>query len=222
MKNLLIWNTVIWGGFLLGSFPFCYFIPKWIKGIDVVSNSKDHNPGASNVFSLCGIFMGVICLFLDIAKGIITPYYIIHNHLEKSLLFSLVMIAPVLGHAVGMFLSFRGGKCIATTFGVMIALLPVSKIGLFLAVIYIILFGIIRVKPHRKCSIMTFSIFGTISPIILIYYNHYSFALGCMGISLIVLYKHLKSQELKIHNFENTNKANEDEESELVKAGKLS
>lgn len=221
MKNLLIWNTVIWGGFLLGSIPFCYFIPKWIKGIDIVSNSKDHNPGASNVFSLCGISIGIICLFLDIAKGIMTPYYIIHNHMEKNLLFSLVMIAPVLGHAVGMFLSFRGGKSIATTFGVMIALLPVSKIGILLAVIYIVLAGIIRIKPNRKCSIITFSIFGAISPVILTYYNHYSFALGCMGISIIVLYKHLKSHDVKIQNLENQSKENQDEESELVKAGKL-
>ena len=90
---------------------------------------------------------------------------------EKNLLFSLVMIAPVLGHAVGMFLSFRGGKSIATTFGVMIALLPVSKIGILLAVIYIVLAGIIRIKPNRKCSIITFSIFGAISPVILTYYN---------------------------------------------------
>lgn len=188
--ELLAWMMYVVISFLSGSILFCKTIPKYLLNIDICAISDDHNPGAANVFLNCGVFWGIICLILDILKGYV-PIFLALHHLDSSNpLFALVMVAPVVGHAVGLFNHFHGGKCISTAFGVMLALYTVNRIGILLALIYILFSTIIRIHPNRLRSMAAFGLFGILSAAILTYRNQYSIAMGCVMISLVAFAKH--------------------------------
>ena len=189
-STLLLWVLTIAGGFFLGSVMFCRILPQYYLNIDICACSDDHNPGASNVFIHCGPGWGMLCLFLDLFKGFL-PVALACRYLgTESLLFSLVLAAPVLGHAIAPFHHFQGGKCIATAFGEMLALFPYNQIGILLAALYILFSTIVKIKPNRLRSSATFALFGLISSVILLYKGQTAIALGCIFISITALVKH--------------------------------
>ncbi len=188
--ELCVWLLYIITGFFSGSILFCQIIPMYVLNIDICAISNDHNPGAANVFINCGAFWGMICLSLDILKGYIPIILALQQLDSGNSLFAIVLAAPVLGHAVSPFHHFHGGKCISTAFGEMLALYTVNRIGILLALIYILLSTIIRINPNRLRSMVAFGLFGTLSAVILTYREQYSIAVGCVLISLIALAKH--------------------------------
>ena len=188
--SLLYFTLAILGGFFLGGIMFCQIIPKIITGKDIQAISEDHNPGTTNVFVHCGPGLGFLCLSLDLMKGFL-PVMLGCMYLDRdNLLFGLVLAAPVLGHAIAPFHHFHGGKCIATSFGEMLALLPYNKIGLMLAGLYILFSVVVKIQSNRVKSLIVFSLFGLSSVILLSRSGDYSIALGCALISLTAIVKH--------------------------------
>lgn len=177
---------------------FCRIIPKLIAHKDICEISDDHNPGAFNAFKHCGKKIGALCLLLDVLKGfvpVLTASLIMDT---ASPLFTLVMIAPVLGHAVGLFNGFHGGKCIAVSFGVMFGILPVTWVGIvFLAAIYIIFSTVIKINPNAKRSIVVYTIFGICSCILCAVFGQYAVAAGCAAVAVIAIIKHLMGMKVK-------------------------
>ncbi len=189
-------------GFMLGSILFSQLLPKLILKKDICEIGEDGNPGAANVFMKCGVPMGIVCVLLDIFKGALPVLIACYNVDTKSLLFALVIIAPVMGHALGIFNKGRGGKCIATSFGVLIGLFPITLIGLLLALFYILFSTVLKISPNAKRSIITFLLFGIGALIILLIRGLYSVALGCALISVIAITKHLPRFSNKKNNAE--------------------
>lgn len=189
-KDFYLWALLILGGFCLGSVMFSQLIPQTLLGKDIQEESNDHNPGATNVFASCGIGLGLLCLSLDLLKGFLPVYTACKLLNTDSLLFSLVIAAPVLGHAVAPLNQFHGGKCIATSFGVTLGLLPVGYTCLILAAAYIFFSTVVRVNPHRRRSIAAFGAFGVVAGAVLLYYGRQAIALGCMFVSLTAIVKH--------------------------------
>ena len=109
----------------------------------------------------------------------------------RRLSFAAVMAAPVLGHAVAPLNHFHGGKCIATSFGVMLAILPFSRIWLVLAGLYIF-FTLIRLRPTRVRSIVVYVLFGLYAVPRLLLTGRPSFALGCGATALIAALRHTR------------------------------
>ena len=177
-------------GFLSGSVMFSALIPKYFCGKDICTLSKDGNPGAGNVFMCCGIFMGAVCLLLDFLKGFLPVFLALYFLGSDSYFFSLVMAAPVLGHAVAPLFHFRGGKCIATSFGVLLALFPFSRVVFLLAIPYL-LFTILRIGRHRQRSILVYSLFGLLSIPHLHYSKKWKLLPGCLCIAGTVIWRHL-------------------------------
>ena len=111
-------------GFFSGSILYSLILPKWIKGVDIVAVSDDHNPGTANAMKYAGKLVGSLCLICDLGKGFF-PVWIAAQFLPVGAFsFALVMAAPVMGHAFSPMLRGRGGKAIAATFGVLLGLLP--------------------------------------------------------------------------------------------------
>lgn len=172
---------------------FCRFVPKLITGKDVCELSDDGNPGAFNVFKHCGAKVGCLCLFLDALKGfapVLCAGFILNT---ESYLFSLVIFAPVLGHAAGVFNRFHGGKCIAVSFGVMFGLIPVTYWGIILLAVLYILFSLVKISSNRIRSIIVYSLFLLASAIIMNVFGFHTAAVGCGLISLTAIAKHLIS-----------------------------
>ena len=99
---------------------------------------------------------------------------------------------PVLGHATAPFDHFRGGKCIATAFGEMIALLPVSRIGLVLAGLYIFFSTVWKISPNRVRSLVTFGLFALISTGWFFMTKEFALMAGCLSIALTAMFRHSK------------------------------
>jgi len=103
--------------FLCGSLPFSVWIGRWILKVDI-RQYGDKNPGTANVFRAGGRGWGIVAMLLDFLKGAI-PVGLANWRSELGNWgLALVAIAPILGHAYSPWLGFRGGKALATTFGI--------------------------------------------------------------------------------------------------------
>lgn len=174
-------------GYLSGSILFGYLFPYLWKGIDVRKISDDGNPGTFNAFACGGIGCGIMTLLADLGKGIVPVALCARNLGIDSLLFALVMAAPVFGHAHSLFYKGHGGKAIAVSFGVLLGLLPVYRPLIILICFYLLFSLIIPVKPHAKRSVLTFFCFAGAS---LLTVKQQAVLLGCQGIAGIVIHKH--------------------------------
>ncbi|WP_207766687.1 glycerol-3-phosphate 1-O-acyltransferase PlsY [Leptospira hartskeerlii] len=109
--------------FLLGSIPFGFLAAK-LKGIDIRQKGSG-NIGATNVTRLLGWKIGLPVLLLDIAKGAVFPLTVRLVYGDSQELLSLFCgVVAVLGHMFSPFLKFKGGKGVATSFGVFAVLAP--------------------------------------------------------------------------------------------------
>ncbi|NPV88484.1 glycerol-3-phosphate 1-O-acyltransferase PlsY [Coprothermobacteraceae bacterium] len=111
------WLLYIVAAYLIGSIPFGYILAK-AEGIDIRTVGSG-NVGATNVYRALGIALGLQTLALDFAKGFI-PSFLAFHYLSGLTVWQqwAVAIAPILGHCVSVFLRFRGGKGMASAFGV--------------------------------------------------------------------------------------------------------
>jgi glycerol-3-phosphate acyltransferase PlsY len=107
--------------FWLGACPFSVWIGRWLLGKDI-RDFGDGNPGAANVFRAGGQKSGLFAVILDVAKGI--PFvFLAHSYFHlPDLAVITVALSAILGHAFSPLLKWRGGKAVAVTFGVLLAL----------------------------------------------------------------------------------------------------
>jgi glycerol-3-phosphate acyltransferase PlsY len=128
----LLW---IVAAYLVGSIPFGFLAGK-MRGIDIRQHGSG-NIGATNVLRTLGKPVGITVLILDIAKGVV-PVLLAQKYSDSSLIPILTAVATILGHNYTCFLSFKGGKGIATSAGVLAPLLPVPL--LIALLLWILLF----------------------------------------------------------------------------------
>ena len=105
----------ILGGYLLGSLPFGYWVPRLVRGEDIRTKGSG-NIGASNVFRVYGRSLGVPVALLDVAKGFAAAS--LGLWAGGALIGVLAASAAMFGHARPVFLQFqKGGKMVATAGG---------------------------------------------------------------------------------------------------------
>jgi len=131
--------------YFIGSIPSALIISKSIFGIDIRDYGSG-NMGATNTFRTLGSKYGVIVMAMDILKGVIAsslwnfiPLYTDNELARTNLIIGLGM-AAVLGHIFPIFAKFKGGKGVATLFGMVLALQPVialACVGVFLLVLFL-------------------------------------------------------------------------------------
>lgn len=125
----------ILGGYVLGSLPFGYWVPRLVRGEDIRTKGSG-NVGASNVFRVYGRSLGVPVALLDIAKGFAAA--LLGLWAGGALIGVLAAAAAMVGHARPVFLGFqKGGKMVATAGGATFALAPLAAlccVGVWLAV----------------------------------------------------------------------------------------
>lgn len=153
MKHLL----TILISYLIGSFSTSFFLGKKMKGIDIRDYGSG-NAGATNTLRVLGKKAAIMTFISDFIKGIIATkigFYI--SGYYGGLLASIFV---VLGHNYSLFLSFKGGKGIATSLGILYVLN--WKVGILCTGI-----GLITVILTRYVSLG--SIFGAISAPVILY-----------------------------------------------------
>jgi acyl-phosphate glycerol 3-phosphate acyltransferase len=124
---MLVWFWLI-ASYFLGSIPFGLVIAEKCCGLDPRSGGSG-NTGATNVARLCGVKWGVAVLVCDALKGLVAVAVAMHLAPEAHALHSLAALAAIIGHRYSVFLSFKGGKAVATTVGVFIPLAFLPLLG---------------------------------------------------------------------------------------------
>ena len=140
-------------GYLFGSIPFSYLIPK-AKGIDIRKVGSG-NVGGTNVIRAMGLKFGLLASILDLSKAII-PVYLATRFLLFDWQIALVAITPVLGHIFPVWLGFKGGKGVSSTIGVLLVLLGWKHflILILIWVIVIVIFQIMSVASLLMLSLL--------------------------------------------------------------------
>ncbi len=117
-------------GYLLGAINFAVIVAR-SQGVDILKVGSG-NPGATNVTRALGSKFGRIVFVLDALKGFIAAFWPLIWMGESGMKLAILgLIASIVGHSFSIFLSFRGGKGVATTMGGLLAIMaPVLLIGI--------------------------------------------------------------------------------------------
>ena len=121
------------GGYLLGAVPFGLLVVRLVTGRDIRAEGSG-NIGATNVFRIAGPALGIVVLALDMVKGAV-PVLVARQIGASPAVAVAAGLATIVGHNWPVFLKGKGGKGIATSYGVLLALSPV--VGLIAALIWV-------------------------------------------------------------------------------------
>jgi glycerol-3-phosphate acyltransferase PlsY len=131
---------LILSGYLLGSMPWGYWLPRIVTGVNIRKIGSG-NTGAANVWRTQGFKLGLSVALLDVAKGLAAA--LLGVWLGSELIGLLAGIAALFGHWRPLFIGFaRGGKIVATTGGVALALAPLATLAA--AAVWIAVFLVTR------------------------------------------------------------------------------
>lgn len=190
--------------YLLGSIPSAVWVGKALHDVDVREHGSG-NAGATNTFRVLGKKAGIIVMAMDILKGLAAASLILFlgpkvekesfQYVNLQLLFGFL---AVIGHLFPIFAQFRGGKGIATLFGMILAIhYPAALLclGFFLLVLY----------TTRYVSLG--SILAAISfPVGLVYIFHEKtplFVAFAISAALLVVLTHQKNIKKLVQGTEN-------------------
>ena len=167
--------------YFFGAIPSGVWIGKIFKNIDV-RDYGSKNSGATNSYRVLGAKLGIAVLIIDVLKGFIPLYIANKFNLKYNDLVILGLVA-ILAHTFSCFISFKGGKGVATSLGVFLFLAPV--ITLILLVIFILV-------VYFTKYISLGSITAAFLLPIFTFFTHrdsYLFALSVI-IAIFVIYRH--------------------------------
>ncbi len=139
--DIVLFIAVYSAAYLLGSIPSAVWIGKWFFGSDVREHGSG-NAGTVNSIRTYGWKTGMFVLLLDVLKGVLAVLLPVIFRLatpdtvQMTNLQVLTGSMAILGHLFPVFADFRGGKGVATIFGVLLILRP--EIALICAVIFMV------------------------------------------------------------------------------------
>ena len=159
---MILWCLL---AYLLGTIPFGLWIGHAIKKIDIREHGSK-NIGATNVFRVVGRKWGILALVLDALKGWLAcrlPSFISGQSfsLEQEL---ILAVSAIIGHTFPVWLRFKGGKGVATSLGVFLAVAWQPALSAF--IFWIIIFSIFRIISVASLSA------ALLYPFAVYFFNH--------------------------------------------------
>ncbi|QOR76246.1 MAG: glycerol-3-phosphate 1-O-acyltransferase PlsY [Thermoflavifilum sp.] len=191
--------------YLIGSISNAVWISRRFFHIDIREYGSG-NAGATNTFRVLGPRAGTVVMILDMLKGVIAvelvhliPYYNQPEHAAQMMNFQLALgLAAVMGHIFPIWADFRGGKGVATLFGMVLAIQPVVAlccVGVFVLVLFL----------TRYVSLS--SILAAIAfPLLILFIfksGAFVYRLFAIIIALLVIFTHQKNIQRLLHGREN-------------------
>jgi glycerol-3-phosphate acyltransferase PlsY len=135
---------LIVASYLIGSISFALVIAK-AHGINLCEIGSG-NLGATNLARACGKKWAYLCFLLDVLKGFVPSFvarfFILSGSADASTLalWLAVGVAAIFGHIFPFYLKFRGGKGVATSFGVVLGIWPYYTVpGLIVFVLWAVI-----------------------------------------------------------------------------------
>lgn len=179
--------------YLIGSIPSSVWVSRWFFDIDIREYGSG-NAGATNTYRVLGPTWGTIVMVADMLKGILAvklalliPDYADSDTRLQTLQIGLGL-AAVLGHIFPIWADFRGGKGVATLFGIVLGISPwtaLSCVGIFLLVLYLTRFvSLSSIMASIAFPVFILVIFNVDNPIYRIF---------AITVALLVLLTHQKN-----------------------------
>lgn len=141
--------------YLLGSIPTSVWLGRATKGLDLREHGSG-NAGATNAFRVLGKPIGSVVLVLDMLKGFLAVNLVLMQHsvdpgAEGYMVLRIGFgLLAVIGHIFPLFAGFRGGKGVATTTGVALAIHPFGALAAM--GIYLLVFLFTRISAVSSLS----------------------------------------------------------------------
>ncbi|MFO7876767.1 MAG: glycerol-3-phosphate 1-O-acyltransferase PlsY [Desulfovermiculus sp.] len=171
------WLLVV---YLIGSIPFGLLVSRLANGIDPrLIGSK--SIGATNVARTCGTGYGILTFVLDAAKGLI-PMLVAMGINNSASFLTLTGLAVVLGHLYSAFLGGKGGKGVAITIGIFLALTPTPLF--WSVVVCIVLIWITGFVSIGSLSMVT------VLPLFILFAGSFSYLILSLIVMVLVYSKH--------------------------------
>ena len=124
-------------GYIFGCFSTAYFVGK-ANHIDIRSYGSG-NAGTTNAMRTLGKKAGIITYIGDFLKAVLpiflARYFVLDGNPEQDLILFILGLGVILGHNYPVWLNFKGGKGIAVTSGVFIAVVP--QIAVFALILFV-------------------------------------------------------------------------------------
>lgn len=117
--------------YLLGSIPFSYLLGKFVKKDDIRKHGSG-NIGTTNAYRVFGKVIGTLVLILDTLKGGLIVYLLQNDIVfaNQDLFHPLIYgFIAVLGHVFPVWFKFKGGKGVATSFGLLLGYTPLLALA---------------------------------------------------------------------------------------------
>lgn len=134
-KTGIIIYVLLLGAYVIGSIPTGVLLSRLLSRKDVRKFGSG-NIGTANMTRMLGLPVGLVTLLLDAAKGYVAVLLPVWLHFAHAPALGLLAgMVAIVGHAFSCFLHFKGGKSVATTAGVLLAVAPkllLIALGLFL------------------------------------------------------------------------------------------
>ena len=179
--NIILFTVL---AYIIGSFSTAIITCK-VMGIEDPRNTGSNNPGATNVLRHGGKKAAIITLFGDMLKGLIPVLLVTQLQLEAPVI-ALVGLFALLGHVFPVYYSFKGGKGVATYYGVILGMS--WQVGLIALVIWLLVAAILKISSLSALI----SIFAT--PFILWYFTQSIELTAAVALmSIVVFWRHKKN-----------------------------
>jgi len=127
---------IVIASYLFGSFPTAYIVHRAKKGGDI-RNYGSGNVGGTNVVRTLGPGYGATTIIADIVKGFIPILVLYFIYPADLILLAIVSVAVIIGHDFPAYIKFRGGKGIAASIGVVMAVSFLPFINIADSVIWV-------------------------------------------------------------------------------------
>ena len=179
MKMTDAWIVAL--GYLAGSIPFAFLIPKCFAGVDV-RNVGSGNIGAANVFRATRPLLGLAVFGLDVFKGFAIVLLATRLGMDDPTR-TAAGVATIMGHIYPVWLRFRGGKGVATAggvFGVLSPIATLASVAIFLVVTW----------WTRYISAGSIAALLILVPLLYVMAAPPSMMIGASFVTVLVLYRH--------------------------------
>jgi len=179
MKMTDAWIIAL--GYLAGSIPFAFLIPKCFAGVDV-RNVGSGNIGAANVFRATRPLLGLAVFGLDVFKGFAIVLLATRLGMDDPTR-TAAGVATIMGHIYPVWLRFRGGKGVATAggvFGVLSPIATLASVAIFLVVTW----------WTRYISAGSIAALLILVPLLYVMAAPPSMMIGASFVTVLVLYRH--------------------------------
>lgn len=188
--------------YLIGSIPTAVWVSKNMFGIDIREHGSG-NAGATNTFRVLGSKAGSMVMLVDMLKGFLAVKLALFSHLtifsEPFVNLQIFLgLAAVIGHIFPIWAEFKGGKGIATLFGMILSIQPLVAVSLVL--VFMLMLFLTR---YVSLSSISASIAFPLLILFIFHEPELSYRVFAIATALLVVLTHYKNISRLLNGNEN-------------------